>query len=72
MRNGKALNDDTTNVSPTLLERDILECDLKRLLLGVAIAAIAGPAWGQVQADYIEDAMKHCSIHRKRGYGRFL
>jgi len=53
MRNGKALNpesssnDDTTNVSPTLFERDILECDMKRLLLSAGILAIAGPAWGQ-------------------------
>lgn len=58
MRNGKARNDagasndDTTNVTPTLLERAILECEMKRLLLSAAIVAISGPAWGQIQADY--------------------
>ena len=56
MRNGKShvacSNDDTSINSSPLKWRDTLECDMKRLLLSAAIIAMAGPAWGQVQADH--------------------
>lgn len=35
---------------------------MKRLLLNAAIVAMAGPAWGQVQADYNTEAYKGCGV----------
>lgn len=75
MRNGKALNpegasnDDTTNVGPTLFERDILECEMKRLLLSAAIVAMAGPAWGQVKDDFVRQNAQDttCSLFAEDG-----
>jgi len=45
-------NDDSLETSPCAFAQDLLECDMKRLLLGVAISAFATPSWAQVQADY--------------------
>ena len=35
---------------------------MKRLLLSAAVVAIAGPAWGQVQADYDQEVYKGCGV----------
>lgn len=40
------------NRHPVQFGRDLMERDMKKLLLGAAIVAFASPAWGQVQADY--------------------
>lgn len=42
---------------------------MKRLLLGAAIVAVSGPAWGQVQADYNSTIAKDktCLLEAENG-----
>ena len=55
---------------PALMKRDILECDMKRLLLSAAIIVMAGPAWGQEQDSFdtaiYTDCNPHLSITEKK------
>ncbi len=48
---------------PTLFERDILECDVKRLLLSAAIVAMAAPAWAQEDTTFETAIYTDCNPH---------
>jgi len=48
------------NRHPVPIERDIVERNMKKLLLGAALVAFASPAWGQVQGDYVQERINQC------------